>query len=149
VLEAMNAPVRQGDLFAPRKWVAKKYGRMQPTPETVWHKKLVAIVRALVQPGVRFFYIANGAWTDERGGKTLIDMGLERGAFDLMFFRSGLTLGLELKSSDGEISDEQIAFGRDFVDADRKKHRWKVSRSLVHAVKLLVRLQFIFKPGRQ
>ena len=80
--------------------------------------------------------------------KSLVDIGVHAGAFDLMFFRPGLTLGLELKTSDGVISEEQIAFGKAWREIDRLIARWEVSPAGARG-ELLVEFDFIFKPGRR
>jgi hypothetical protein len=95
----------------------KFYSKKRDYPETRLQKVVVQHLRLVGTRGMIFFAIPNGVKMSPRTANLQKSIGMLAGVADLCIVIDGKAFFLELKSSVGKQSPEQIAFEQDCKDA--------------------------------
>jgi hypothetical protein len=82
--------------------------RRRQRPEQAIHRAVVAHLRARGAPGVVFLHPANGGARSAIEGAIFKGLGVAPGAPDLLLWRGGQSLALELKADGGHATEAQI-----------------------------------------
>lgn len=89
---------------------------LQPSEDQI-HRALVAQLRARAAPGVVYWHTPNDAKRSPGAAKRLQAMGMRKGVHDLCFVHRGHFYSLELKSSQGRPTIEQMKFSSEINGA--------------------------------